>query len=185
MDPTLGLLLPPALGLFAGLCMLPQWLADKRAERNAVTPKQKRDVVLTRLIRQYERQGHAKPINAACDHLHMLEDIERYRRWACEEFARTGKTQRTLEDEWLAQNQRSVVKGINDAADVRLYNAVLADTIRNTPAEDVFTYEPALTKWKEADAAFWREHEDWKRNQRLDPVASFVAEAAFAVRDRL
>ena len=135
--------------------------------------------------RGYERSGHPKPINAAHDHLNMLEDIERYRRWACDEYVRTGKTQRTLEDEWLARNQRPFFKGISDAADVSRYNAVLAETIRNTPAEDVFMYEPALTKWKEADAAFWRQHEEWKRNQKLDAVSSYVAEAAFAAGSRL
>lgn len=185
-DPiSAGAMIPVVLGGVALAIRGVWWLVEKQQEAEAVTPAQKREIVLRRLQRNYEKQRNPDPIGAACDHLHMLEGIERYRRWACEEYLRTGKTQRTLEDEWLASNKRTFFRGLDDPAAVMRYNAALADTIRKMAAEDVFTYEPALSKWKEADAAFWRDHAAHMRNQKRNEVADFVAEAAFAAGNRI
>jgi len=179
------LFLVGGVGALVGAMKLYEWHIDQRDSAAAVTPEDKRQVVMNRLIRKYEWDRHPDPVGAACDHLRHLEDVERFRRWACERYVRTGDTLYTLRTEWLERNQRKVISGVtqkfgNDPVTVARYNAVLADALRSTPESEIFVYEPAATKWREAQR---KPKATFKVQQ--DAIADYVAEAAFAAGNRL
>lgn len=176
---------PLGVAALVGIIKACEWYVDQRDTAVAVTPEQKRDVVLNRLIRRYQWERHPDPVGAACDHLRHLEDVERFRRWACERYVRTGDTLYTLRTEWLNANQRKVISGVsqrfgNDPATVARYNAVLADALRSTPESEIFIYEPAASKWREEQR---KPKPTFKVQQ--DAIADYVAEAAFAAGNRL
>lgn len=184
------LAIPLGVAALAGIVKACEWYADARDTAAAITPEDKRQVVLDRLIRRNQWEQHPDPVRAACDDLRCLEDIERFRRWACATYLRTGQPIRALRDEWLKANRRTVIAGLsakfgNDRATVARYNATLAEAIKQTPAEDIFIYEPARSKWNAADATFWQEHAAFMQELESDPIADHVAEAAFAAGRRL
>lgn len=177
------------LAIVAGGHFLLNVLPIHLAALRAVTPEQKRKVVLMRLEQSYMSSGHPDPLGAACDHLNGMEDMERFRRHACSEYVRADRPLDEVREEWISARMRAA-RANRDALGNSRYDGVrsaeiIADALRKMPADEVYIYEPAASKWKAADAAFWREHEAYMRNLKLDPAAAHVAEAAFAAGNRL
>jgi len=175
---------PLGVAALVGIIKACEWYVDQRDTAAAVTPEQKRDVVLNRLIRRYQWERHPDPVGAACDHMAHLESVERFRRHACETYLRTGQSLRDIQDDWLASQEKAALwvcqRIKTDRARTLRNNAVLADAIRNTPAEDIFMYEPAATKWREEQSKPKPAY-----TPKRDAVADYVAEAAFAAGNRL
>lgn len=184
IDPVWGLAVPPALGIFAGLCMLPEWLSERRMSK---TPEGRRQVAYGRLLRHYEEQG-LRGINAhhaVHDHIGSLTGIEEFRRYACTVYASTGAPLSEIRSEWLAFRLKSIQSATavtRPSGDAARHARTIKDMVMSTPEDEIFVYEPAASRWKNDKARRDAELEAFRLSVKPDPIRDHVIDSLFAAK---
>lgn len=176
---TIGLIGPIIFAIGAGILFLPLWLMDRRLIAKASMSERKMEIIHRRLVEKYRKENHDNPHVAASNHTSMLVHVERFRRYACEEFA-VGREIDDIKQDWLKENGRRIQEvhavGADRSEGIR-YFKTLADMIASTPEDEIFIYGDAARIWQERKeledaeiAAFEKRHEDPCLSHVLDSL---------------
>lgn len=153
-------------------------------QKTPTTLAEKETALYERLVQRFRNERHEDPQRAARDHISQHRQMEEFRRFACQEYATSGKPLEDIKEDWWKARGRAIqevasIGGLR--ADGMFYARVLKGAIGMETEDEIFIYEPAKRKWLTEKAKRDAEIDaELQRPLQYDPVSAHTIESLYA-----